>query len=360
MYPAESAQLGRTHFRRIPQVCYLAKSMNPSLKMLRYVAAVVLVIAIAVLVAQKLDFASLVETVRDANYFYLVPSSLMNMIVVGNIILRWQNLLNGRARFMECFAANQIGAYLNNILPLRMGDFARSYVLRRHVPHLSMVAILSSIGAELTMDMIFLMLLMAVVLLTLPLPPLLVSAGGLLAAATVIAAAALFTLSRSDLLIEKVIRPFSVRFLPHPLQDMVLHLVVHVRDGLTSLRSNRQLAYLLLLTINGYLLQILANWFLLRVFLDEVTLQAALVALVGTGVGLALPLLPSSAGTYELAIVLALSALGIDTESATAYALLMRTQQFTITAVMGSLFMLKEGLSVTELRQAVHQVSAEV
>lgn len=329
--------------------------MNGWLKRLRYVAAVILVIVVALGVAQKLDVVSLLETVRDANYLYLIPSTLINIAVAANIVLRWQNLLNGRAAFMECFAANQIGAYLNNILPLRMGDFARSYVLRRRVPHLSMVAILSSIGAELTMDMLILMLLLALVLLTLPLPPLLVSAGGLLAVATGVAAAAVFALSRSDRLIEVVIRPLVRRILPHRLQEKVLHLVEHMRDGLASLRSNRQLAYLMLLTVNGYLLQILANWFLLRVFLEEVSLQAALVALIGTGVGLALPLLPSSAGTYELAIVLALSALHIDTESATAYALLMRTQQFTITAVIGSLFMLKEGLSVTELRQAASQ-----
>lgn len=331
--------------------------MTHFLKWIRYVAALALVIIIAVLVARELDFAALAEKVRHANYLYLIPSSVVNMAVVGNIILRWQNLLNGRARYWDCFAANQIGAYLNTFLPLRMGDFARSYVLQRHVPSLPMLAILSSIGAELTMDMLLLMLLMAVVLLTLPLPPLLISAGGLLAVATVVATIGIFALSRSDAVIEKLIRPLAVRFLPHRLQELVLHFVGHMRDGLSSLRSNRQLAYLMLLTLNGYILQILGNWLLLRVFLEDVTLQAALVALVGTGVGLALPLLPSSAGTYELAIVLALSAVGVDTESATAYALLMRAQQFSITAILGSLFMLREGLSINELRTAAIQPS---
>lgn len=325
---------------------------------MRIGAALGLVLLLAVLMARELDFDQLWEKVRHANYLFLIPSTFINIVVVGNIVLRWQNLLNGRAGFMDCLTANQIGAYLNTILPLRMGDFARSYVLQRHVKNLPVMAILSSIGAELTMDMLVLMLLLAVTLMILPLPALLVSAGGLLAVATLVATIAVFALARSDTLIEKIIRPLATRLLPHRLQDLVLHFVGHIREGLSGLRSNRQLAFLLFLTVIGFGLQIVANWLLLRVFLEDVTWQAALLALIGTGVGLALPLLPSAAGTYELAIVLALSAVEIDTESATAFALLMRAQQFSLTLLMGSFFMLREGVSLNELRRATTELNA--
>jgi uncharacterized membrane protein YbhN (UPF0104 family) len=67
---------------------------------------------------------------------------------------------------------------------------------------------------------------------------------------------------------------------------------------------------------------------------------------------LALPLLPGSAGTYELAVGLALSSIGIEPEVAAAFALVLHAQQVSITLVTGSLSMLREGVSLREIRRA--------
>jgi len=306
---------------------------------LRLLLALVVLGGVGVLALTALDLNTLRETLRGARWGFLIPSTLINLVVLGNTVWRWRVLLGFRARFMDCLAANQIGAHLNILLPLRLGDFTRSYLIQRHAK-LPMLAILASIGAELTFEMAVLVLILAGVLLILPLPPLLTSAAGLLAVVTVVAAVGILVLARSQL--------DPHRFLPAPIAQMIHRM----QEGVSSLRSNRQFAQVLAHTCLGYGLQVVSNWLLLQAFLPDVTLSAGLVAVVGAGLGLALPLLPGAAGTYELAVTLALSSVGIAPEAAAAFALVLHGQQVFITLVMGSGFMLREGVSLGELRQA--------
>ena len=304
------------------------------------------------IVLRAIDLDSLQDTLSTARWAFLIPSSLLNLITTGLIVYRWRYTLENRAGFVDCYAANQIGAYLNTFLPLRLGDFTRSYVLQRHVPELSKVAILASIAVELTLDMVILLLLLAVVLIILPLPTLLTSAGALLAFLTMVAVVSLFSLARNDWLVERLIRPLAGRWLPQGLADMGLSLIERAQDGIRSLRSNRKLATLLLLTVLNYAMQVISNWLLLKAFLPDASLETGLLALVGAGMGLALPLLPGAAGTYELAVGLALASLGIDAEVAAAFALVLHGQQIVITLITGGGMMLREGLSMQELRAA--------
>lgn len=323
-----------------------------TLRWLRFVAILWVIGAVFFLAARALDVDELRHTLREARWGYAVPSTALNVLTVGIIVLRWHTLLNFRARYLDCLSANQVGAYMNNLLPFRLGDFTRSYLLRRHAPELSVVAILSSIGAELTFDMMILMILLAGVVTLLPLPALLTQAGALLAVLTAAAAVGVFTLGRSDHAVERLVRPLARRWLPDGLQKPLLHMVERVQDGLSSLRSNRQVLIVLALTLLGYTVQVVSNGLLLKVFIADAPSYAGLVALVGAGVGLALPLLPGSAGTYELAVALALTSIGIEPTAAAAFALVLRGQQFGMTLVLGSFFMLKEGVNIKELRQA--------
>src|SRR5690606_27000734 len=129
-------------------------------------------------------------------------------------------------------------------------------------------------------------------------------------------------------------------------------LVERVHDGLGTLKSNRQVMIILGITILGYAIQVISNWLLLLVFMDDVPVYAGAVALVGAGVGLALPLLPAAAGTYQLAVALALASMGVEAEVAAAFGVLLHAQQFIVTLVMGNLFLIREGVKVRELQNA--------
>jgi len=310
---------------------------------------------IVVLAWRTLDFGLVWDTIRQGQWAYLLPSTLLNVLTVGTIVRRWQHLLAFRAKFLHCLAANQIGAYLNTLLPLRLGDLTRAMVLRRHNPDITMVAILSSIGAELTFDMGVLMILLGMLVMVLPLPPLLANAGGVLAVLTAIAVISILLLARQPHTIQSRILPILDRVLPEQLYSIVVALFDRLQDGVQSLRSNRTVAIVFSYTALGYIIQIVSNWLLMLVFLPNAGLDLGLVALVGAGLGLAVPLLPGAAGTYELAITLLLAAVGVQAEIAAAFALTLHGQQVAMTLLMGSGFMLYEGISVQEARNLAPQ-----
>lgn len=319
-------------------------------KLTRFIPMLVVISLIAIVAANTLDLDTLRQTLRGAQWAWLVPSSIVNVIVLGNIILRWQNIVGHGVRYWDCWHANQVGAYANILLPMRLGDVTRAYTLRRHYPNLTMLGILATVGAELTFDMLILMLLLAVVLMTLSLPPLLASAGAVLALATLVAAGGVFALARGDALLDRVIRPLVNRLLPARLAAMVLGLVGRMQTGLGTLRSNRQIVFLMGLSILGYVLQVFANWFLLRALVPDATLTAGLLALVGAALGLALPLLPGATGTFQLAVTLALTSVGIQPEAAAAFSVVLHAQQIIMTLFMGNIALLREGMKLQDLR----------
>lgn len=318
------------------------------LKRLRYLIPLALIVLLIGLAVTLLDIGELVEILRGARWGYLIPSSLINVLTLSVVILRWRTLLQGRASFLDCWAANQIGAYANVFLPFRLGDLARSTIIRRHIPDLSWVGAMSSIGAELTFEMAVLMVLVGLLLFALPLPALLTSAALPLTILTVFAAVGMLSLGRGGPIASRLIWPL-LRRIPGRLGALAVGFAERIQDGLGGLRDNRQLLQILALTILGYGLQIVSNTLLLRAFWDDATLTAGLMALVGAGIGLALPLLPGSAGTYQLAVTLALSSLGAEPEVAAAFALILHAQQVVMTLIMGSLAMLREGVSRRDL-----------
>jgi len=301
-------------------------------------------------VTRLLEPRTLWETLRGGAWSYALPSTALNALTVGVIVWRWRTLLNGEAGFWACYRANQIGAYGNNWLPFRMGDLIRTWVITRRYPYLGRPRVLASIGAELTLDMAVLMILLALVVSVLPLPPLLTQAGLLLAALTALAVTGVFALAWFSPPAPKPQAPTS--FLGRAVV-LAWGVFTGIQAGVRPLRQGRRLLAVAALTLLGYAVQIVSNALLLRVFWPSADLAAGLVALVGAGMGLALPLLPGSAGTYQAAVILALSSLGVPLETATAYALLLHGQQILLTALMGNLCLAYEGLSLGAVQKAM-------
>jgi uncharacterized protein (TIRG00374 family) len=329
--------------------------MSLAIKYSRPLLMLGLLALIGLLARQALDWGEVGAALRGARWAYLIPSTLLNLVTLGLIILRWQHLLGFRTGFQNCLWANQVGAYMNTLLPFRLGDLTRSYLLRRHVPDLSPIAILSSIGAELTFDMLILMLLLAALVLLLPLPPLLTQAGALLAVLTLLAVLGVLILGRGEGPGLRWLAGLLHRFLPARLAAPAEHLLGRVQEGLSSIQDNRILARVLALTVGGYILQIISNQLLVLMFLPDPPLYAGLLVLVGAGLGMALPLLPASAGTYELAVTLALASSGVAPEAAAVVAVVLRAQQLGMTVILGSLGLMREGLSLGQVQAATRQ-----
>src|SRR5579859_1634096 len=100
------------------------------------------------------DLSQLGPVFEQGRYLYLLPTGLF--IIVGTLFRawRWLVLLNNQATIADSFNILSAGNFLNAILPFRLGEVARGYLLSRRNPAVSFFTGFSSIVAERMIDLV--------------------------------------------------------------------------------------------------------------------------------------------------------------------------------------------------------------
>jgi len=107
--------------------------------------------------------AEVADTLRTANYFYVLPA--LACIVVGLMAraLSWQTILGRKVPFWRAFTALNEGYLLSNVLPFRLGELGRAYLVSRN-RGLSTSQAFSSVIVERMIDLCMIVVLFATVL----------------------------------------------------------------------------------------------------------------------------------------------------------------------------------------------------
>ena len=109
---------------------------------------------------------------------------------------------------------------------------------------------------------------------------------------------------------------------------------------------------LVIVSLVAWALSILVIYTILTfVLLEPVSLKQAFVVFSAMAIGRAIPGLPGSLGTYEAAIVLAMTTLGYSAEESLAAALTMRASQVVVVTIAGLLILCRDGTGLARLFQ---------
>jgi uncharacterized membrane protein YbhN (UPF0104 family) len=71
------------------------------------------------------------QILSAANYLYLLPGAALMLLGLGTRALSWRVLLGDRVPFSRAFSALNEGYLLNGVLPFRLGELARAYLVGR-------------------------------------------------------------------------------------------------------------------------------------------------------------------------------------------------------------------------------------
>ena len=296
--------------------------------------------------------AEVADTLRTANYFYILPA--LACIVVGLMAraLSWQTILGRKVPFWRAFTALNEGYLLSNVLPFRLGELGRAYLVSRN-RGLSTSQAFSSVIVERVIDLCMIVVLFATVL---PLVAGLAWAREAAVLAVVISVAGmggLFALTLNRALVLRLARWVmgQVR-LPWFNAARWETRVVAFLDGLAALRDWRRFALAALASATAWVSASLCAWILMFAFLPAPTLPMGFFVLVISGLGVALPSAPASMGVFEASVVLALSAFKVDGSVAFTFALIFHALNFGMTSVLGAVALGREGETLSHLAQA--------
>jgi len=256
--------------------------------------------------------------------------------------LRWQILL---APFQKVSVWPLIrwqvgGIVINNLLPLRAGEFARAY-WAGHKTTVSKSSILATVVVERVCDVATLAAI-ALILLTVMGKFKGNAAIIIFFAAAIAAWGFLIVLKKKST--DQILAPFR-KFLPDKLTLMLENFV----NGLHVLKDGREIAKLALLSPLTWALDIAAVAVASHALgLDLSWPQAGLV-MTGLILGVMIPAAPGAVGTYEAGGVQALSMLGFDPSVAFSFVMLLHVFQMGAMFLIGIPALMMEGFNPRQM-----------
>ncbi len=299
--------------------------------------------------------------VRDADYSWILLSIPLYFVGVWLRALRWQHLLTPVKALSagKLFPYTVLGFMANNVLPLRVGELVRAYLLGEK-ESIRKSAILATILIERVLDALTLLLFAVVISLFVPLPDWLrtvVTMAGLVflgvlvlsLAASLLPGAALAT---TDLL---------TRPLPGSLRARVRNLVQPFLEGLASLRQGRVLGKISLLSLGVWLVE--CGVFILVGFGFRMTVSphAYLLAMSAANLGISVPSSSGGIGPFEFLAAQTLTSLFMqDPSRATAYALVVHVTLLVPVTLLGFFYLWREHLSLRAISYRQREELGEV
>jgi uncharacterized protein (TIRG00374 family) len=267
------------------------------------------------------------------------------------LILRaafWRTLLQDRAPLKQVFLTINQGYLLNNLLPFRLGEIGRSFLLSRKAG-LDFWEIISTIFIERALDV------MVAVSLFLSAIPFVIGAQWAVQAAittgliVLVGLAGLFLLARYRARVEVFLTSLSNRWLW--VERLVKPRMQAFLSGLAVLTHGKRFITAVGWCLVNWLVSILQYYVFLTAFFPNPTWLWAVFGLSSSALGIAAPSSPGALGVYEVVVVWAFSFFKADPSQTLAFALTAHASNYLITGVIGGVALFKDGENLLSLYQ---------
>lgn len=316
---------------------------------------IVISIVLLLFLFRDINFRELGSALAAANYWWLLPNVILVTLAMHQRAFRWKFMLNPikQVPFGKLLSATSIGFMANNVLPLRLGEFARAYSLSFQDKDISKSASLATIFIErMVFDLVMLLTIFGLVVYGSHLAMQSAMADGAIVAVVVALVGISFVLVLA-LKPEKSGRVIAMffPFLSPETREKIVVTVMKFSKGLEFIKSPRDLGMVSMLTAILWFFMGLSNWFVFQAFGFDVPLTASFVLLVVVSVSILVPSSPGFVGVYHAGTVWTLYNYGIDKEHALSFALVLHAAQYIPITLMGFYYLRKSHLSLSKLEE---------
>jgi glycosyltransferase 2 family protein len=315
-----------------------------------------------VIVFKNVDFQTLWVALQAADYRYVIPA--LAMTFTGYLVRtkRWQVILapTKLVPFYDAFQVLIVGFMANNLLPARIGELVRAYILARK-ENISASLSLATIVVERVFDGITIIGFLVALSLVYPLPgwgEVLARGGAIVFGIGLTGIILLLVQEKLALqVLATILRPFPASF-----GAKVQRTVAFFIEGLHALRSPSSLLTIIVLSIAVWSLEALAYSMLILGFHLPIygvnVIYAGVFLLTVINLGNIVPAAPGYAGSFEFFAIQALTtfAPAVASEAALALAVVSHAYQYILITGLGLFYLWRMGLSLRTLqRDAVEE-----
>jgi phosphatidylinositol alpha-mannosyltransferase len=315
-------------------------------------------LALAGLIALALSgigFAGIGRSLSNVNPWWLVAALALNGLSMFLRAVSWQAVLRAalpdmRLGSLLVVRATMIGVLVSALIPGRLGEPARAYVVARRAGDTArrFPLVLGTVFAQILINLLALAILAAITIASLAL--IRGHATALIAAVSApIAVVALVVASPALLATAKRSRHAHLSRIVRWLSDQI----VQVRNGLRVFTRPRLGAGAIVAQLAAWAVQTLAAYAVLYALnlQGKADLAAAAAILLAVNLTALVPITPSNIGIFQAATIAVLTAYGVDAGHALAYGILLQAVEITTAVVLGVPALLGERISLNDIRR---------
>jgi uncharacterized protein (TIRG00374 family) len=319
---------------------------------------IVISAGILYLAFHRIDFRQLLHNLQGANYLYLIPILAVLFLSMALRALRWGYLLRPikKIRFHSLFEGMIIGFMANNVLPVRMGDILRAYIIGRS-ERIKKSASLGTVVVERLFDGFTVLALLVVVLVFIQLPPGsmafkrgLQMGGYITMAICGFAFVILFIIKTQTRWFLKIAlfftRPFSSRVAKNGISS-----IKSFKEGLVAVDSTETVVIALLYSIVIWAVFAYSIYLMGFAFGLKLSISAAVMVLLAICLAMMIPSTPGFIGPYHASVAYALVLYNIPLEKALSLSLVFHATNYIPITLAGFLYLWRHQLSLKKIRE---------
>lgn len=312
----------------------------------------VLTIGLLWMFFRNIDLRETWEAIKRAHAGLILLAVLVTLQTYLIRAWRWQALLKpiGHARFRTAFRTTVIGFTATFLLPARIGEILRPFLLARQ-EGMKATATFATVLVERVLDMTTVLLMFAIAL---PMSGVDVGreaevAGQVAAAVAVGAMALLFVFAGHPERLGRLAARLG-RWLPARVANALAQLVQTFAEGLAVMRSPAHLAVAAFWSVPLWVSIAFGIWLTSHAFDLTLPFIGSFIVVGYLAVGVSVPT-PGGAGGFHYFYLVALTHFfGANADVAAAAAIVLHAVSFVPVAILGLLFMWQDGLTLGGLK----------
>jgi uncharacterized protein (TIRG00374 family) len=320
----------------------------------RWSTVVVLALTVGLLwlFLKDIDPTEMWQAMAHAHPGLILAAIAATMLTYVVRAIRWRVLLQpvGPTRFRTALRTTIIGFALLFLLPARIGEVVRPYLLARH-EGLNATSTFATVVVERLLDVVAVLLLfaLAIPLAGVPVGPEVQAAGLFAGVSAGVALVALFVLAGHPERLARWVSALS-RWLPARIGTTLAHLARTFAEGLSVMRNPGHLGVAMLWSLPLWGFIALDIWLTTLAFDLTMPVIGAFLVMGYLTVGVSVPT-PGGTGSFHYFYQLAMTTLfGADATVAAAAAIVLHAVSFVPVTIVGLVYMWQDGLTLAGLR----------
>lgn len=320
----------------------------------RFWLGLVISLVLLVFVFYQTDPSKILQSLQQAQYFYLIPGLALYFVGVGLRAVRWHFLLRSIKPIPNgnLFRTVVIGYMANDILPARMGEIVRAYILGAQ-ESVSKASTLVTIVVERIFDGLAMLTFIVVASFLLHFADETVASRiRLVAVVFVVAILALAVLAGMPRRTEMLAEFFLKRLPSVSLRDRATRITRSLLEGLGVLRSPIDSFAVFALSLLAWLCETAMYLVIALGFNIALPFPVFLLACAFANLVTIAPSTPGYVGVFDAPIVYTLTLFNVDRDLATSYTLILHAALVLPVTLLGFYYLWRAGLSLSQMTRA--------